>query len=85
MPSHSGDTLIRMTACEVLARLNAGDVTHTEVLDALEARVTAVDGAVNALPTLLLRPRAEPSGGDRLVAGDETRGARWPAGCRSRI
>ena len=52
MPSQSGDTLIRMTACEVLARLNAGDVTHTEVLDALEARVTAVDGAVNALPTL---------------------------------
>ena len=52
MPSHSGDNLIRMTACEVLARLNAGDVTHTEVLDALEARVTAVDGAVNALPTL---------------------------------
>ena len=46
------DDLIRMTAREVLARLNAGDITHSEVLDALEARVAAVDGAVNALPTL---------------------------------
>jgi len=44
--------LIRMTAREVLARLNAGDITHGEVLDALEARVAAVDGTVNALPTL---------------------------------
>jgi amidase len=44
--------LIRMTAREVLAYLNAGEITHTEVLDALEARVAAVDGKVNALPTL---------------------------------
>jgi amidase len=44
--------LIRMTAREVLGRLNAGDVSHAEVLDALAARVAAVDGAVNALPTL---------------------------------
>ena len=44
--------LIRMTAREVLAHLNAGDISHAEVLDALEARVAAVDGAVNALPTL---------------------------------
>ena len=44
--------LIRMTAREVLARLSTGDVSHTEVLDALAARVTVVDGAVNALPTL---------------------------------
>jgi amidase len=46
------DDLIRMTAREVLARLNAGDISHGEVLDALESRVAAVDGAVNALPTL---------------------------------
>jgi amidase len=44
--------LIRMTARELLAQLNAGDITHTDVLDALEARVKAVDGEVNALPTL---------------------------------
>jgi amidase len=44
--------LIRLTARQVLAYLNAGDIGHGEVLDALEARVAAVDGAVNALPTL---------------------------------
>jgi amidase len=44
--------LIRMTAREVLSRLSAGDVSHAEVLDALAERVTAVDGKVNALPTL---------------------------------
>jgi amidase len=44
--------LIAMTAREVVARLNGGEVTHAEVLDALEARVARVDGAINALPTL---------------------------------
>jgi len=44
--------LIRLTARQVLARLNAGDIGHGEVLDALEARVAAVDGPLNALPTL---------------------------------
>jgi len=44
--------LISMTAREVVAKLNAGEVTHAEVLDALEARVAAVDGPINALPTL---------------------------------
>jgi amidase len=46
------DELIRATAREMVGRLNAGEVSHAEVLDALEARVGAVDGAVNALPTL---------------------------------
>jgi len=44
--------LIAMTAREVVARLDAGEITHAEVLDALEARVAAVDGAINGLPTL---------------------------------
>ena len=44
--------LIRMTARQVLALLNSGDITHGEVLDAVEARVKKVDGRVNALPTL---------------------------------
>jgi amidase len=44
--------LIRMSARDVLAHLDAGDITHAEVLDALQARVAAVDGKVNALPTL---------------------------------
>ncbi|MEM7176557.1 MAG: amidase family protein [Pseudomonadota bacterium] len=44
--------LISKTAREVLALLNTGEVSHDEVLDQLEARIAAVDGQINALPTL---------------------------------
>jgi amidase len=43
--------LIYETARQVIDRLNRGEVSHGEVLEALEARVEAVDGRVNALPT----------------------------------
>lgn len=42
--------LIRSTATEVVEHLRAGDISPTEVLDALETRVEATDGTVNALP-----------------------------------
>lgn len=44
--------LIRMTAVDVVHGLEAGEITPFDCLDALEARIAAVDGAVNALPTL---------------------------------
>lgn len=44
--------LIDSTACEVVARLRDGTLSPLDCLDALEARIAAVDGAVNALPTL---------------------------------
>ena len=44
--------LIRKTACEVVALLRAGEVSPLDLLDALEQRIAAVDGAVGALPTL---------------------------------
>ncbi len=44
--------LIKMTARDLIALLNAGEVSHAEVLDVLEARVAEVDGPINALPTL---------------------------------
>jgi amidase len=44
--------LIRETACSVVDKLKAGEVTPLDCLDALEARIAAVDGKVNALPTL---------------------------------
>lgn len=44
--------LIRDTACAVVDRLKSGEVTPLDCLDALEARIKAVDGKVNALPTL---------------------------------
>jgi amidase len=44
--------LIKATACAIVDQLNAGTVTPLELLDVLEARIAAVDGQVNALPTL---------------------------------
>ncbi|PSH70142.1 amidase [Phyllobacterium brassicacearum] len=49
----AGDvSLTNMPAYEVVDLLNRGTVSPFDCLEALEARITAVDGAVNALPTL---------------------------------
>src|SRR4051794_36176291 len=45
------DDLIRQDAVTIVARLKSGEVTPHDLLDALEARIAAVDGPVNALPT----------------------------------
>lgn len=44
--------LIFETACTVVDKLKSGEVTPLDCLDALEQRIAAVDGKVNALPTL---------------------------------
>ncbi|MGY3591006.1 amidase [Bradyrhizobium sp. USDA 4341] len=44
--------LVKETACAVVAKLKAGDVTSLDLLDVLEKRIAEVDGKVNALPTL---------------------------------
>lgn len=44
--------LTHETALGVVEKLKAGTISPLECLDALEARIAAVDGAVNALPTL---------------------------------
>ena len=41
--------LIRKTALDVVHGLKSGEITPLDCLDALEARIAAVDGAVNAL------------------------------------
>ncbi len=46
------EDLIAMTAVEVLGLLRDGEVSNLDLLDALEQRIAAVDGAVGALPTL---------------------------------
>jgi amidase len=46
------DDLIRHDAVTIVGRLKKGEVTPHDLLDALEKRIAAVDGAVNALPTL---------------------------------
>jgi amidase len=44
--------LVRATACAIVDKLNSGEVTPLDLLDALEQRIAEVDGQVNALPTL---------------------------------
>jgi amidase len=46
-----GDELIRMTARQVVTLLTRRQVSPLELIDAALARIEAVDGAVNALPT----------------------------------
>src|SRR5271168_5422943 len=73
----SDQALIRSTACEMVDRLNSGDVTPLDLLDALENRIADVDGKTNALPTLCFdRARAhakalmqKPTGERGLLAG----------------
>src|ERR1700729_638668 len=43
---------VRETACAVVDKLRAGEVTPLDLLDVLEKRIAEVDGKVNALPTL---------------------------------
>src|SRR5215468_2227860 len=45
-------SLVRETACTVVDKLRAGEVTPLDLLDVLEMRIAEVDGKVNALPIL---------------------------------
>jgi amidase len=73
----SDQALIRSTACEVVDKLNSGEVTPLDLLEALERRIAEVDGKVNALPILSFdRARAnaralmkKPAGSRGLLAG----------------
>src|SRR5947209_9913480 len=59
------DELIRQDAVTLVGRLKGGDLTPHDLLDALEKRIAAVNGPVNALPTLCFeRARAH---ADRLM------------------
>jgi amidase len=44
--------LVNSSAVEVVEGLRRGDVSPLECLDALEVRISEVDGRINALPTL---------------------------------
>jgi amidase len=47
-------TLINRSATDLVELLKIGAITPHDLLDALQARIAEVDGAVNALPTLAL-------------------------------
>ncbi len=64
--------LHKLTATEAVRLLKAGKVSPRELLDAAEARIAAVDGAVNALPTRCFeraRERAKKAKKSSLLAG----------------
>lgn len=73
--------LIRLTAREAVALLKRREISPHDLIDAAEARIAAVEPAINALPTLCLeRARAH---ADRLVAGAQDpadTGPGWLAG-----
>lgn len=53
------DELIRKTAREVVALLRAGEISIDDTLEALLARIEAVDPEINALPTLCIERARE--------------------------
>ena len=67
--------LYRLTAQEAVACLQAGEISPLDLIDAAEARISAIDPKINALPTLCLeraRDRArELLAGKRCEARDE--------------
>ncbi len=73
----SSEELVRATACDLVDRLRKNEITPHDLLDALESRISKVDGQVNALPTLCFdRARAhadrlmkKPAGERGLLAG----------------
>lgn len=46
------EDLIALSACDVVEKLQQGEITPRDCLDALEARIAEADREVNALPTL---------------------------------
>jgi amidase len=77
MPAASD--LVRLTATEAVAALRAGEIAPAELIDAALARIEAVDGALNALPTLCAeRARAAAKRLARAAPAPMDRG--WLAG-----
>ena len=73
--------LVRMTATEAVARLRRKEISPLELIDAAEARIVAIDGKVNALPTLCFeraRAHARDLTAGRQPTAEQERG--WLAG-----
>lgn len=62
------DQLMRLSAVDAATALTRGDVSPVEMVDAAAARIAAVDGAVNALPTLCLDRARDHA--KRIMAGN---------------
>ena len=55
----SSTELWRLTAAEVIARLEKGEVSPLDLVEAAAARIEATDDAINAMPTLCLERARE--------------------------
>ena len=53
------DELIRKSACDIVALLRTGEISTDDTLDALAARIEAVEPEINALPTLCIERARE--------------------------
>jgi len=73
------DGLIGMTATEVVSRLKRREVSPLELVDALIARIEAVDGRINALPTRCF-DRARAQAKALTAAGAQPDRPGWLAG-----
>ena len=62
------DELIRLTATEAVAKLERGDITPLDLIEAAERRIGEVEPAINALPTLCLDRAREHA--RRLMRGE---------------
>lgn len=72
MIGSDADALCRLTAVEAVRRLNSGEVSPAELIDAAASRHAAVEPAVNAVPTPCFqraRDRAAAVSRDSLLAG----------------
>ena len=70
------DELIRLTAAQAVARLERGDITPLDLIDAAERRIAEVEPALNALPTLCLERGREHA--RRLMRGEGREAEREP-------
>lgn len=64
--------LIRLSACEIAALLDKGEITPDDLLDALEPRIAEVEPKIHALPTLCFeraRNRAPAAAGKGPLKG----------------
>lgn len=70
MTASTTDELIKLSATEAVALLDAGDVSPLEMVDAAEARTREVEPSINALPTTCFdRARAH---ANALMQGERT-------------
>ena len=76
----SGEELWRLSATDAVKRLEAGEVTPLELVEASAARIAETDGALNAMPILCLERAREQARRLMEQGAPETKPRGWLAG-----